>query len=46
MKRKEYGNGKEGDVVNDSRVGDKDDWKGKGSDHGPVVNVMEREEKS
>ena len=30
MKIKEYGSGKEGDVANDSRNGEKDDRKGKG----------------
>ena len=30
MKIKEYGSGGEGDVVNDARNGEKDDWEGKG----------------
>ena len=50
MKIKEYGSGRKGDVANDSRNGEKDDWKGKGvrtrASHEYSGDMAKREEKS
>ena len=40
MKIKEYGSGKEGDVANDLGVERRVIGKGRGSGHGPIVNIV------